>query len=845
MFVPRLAAAILVALTLAVTAGSAAHASASAPTSLHGFLLRADEPARTSFPRTPAFAWNPVAGADHYEFQLSTSDTFRDNAVIWSKTDLQSPVAAPPVTLPWITGSPHSLYARVRAYLADGTITPWSDDYGLDITPPPAPSPLPSTPGLLRWTPVPGADGYEVWLIDVGKMEVVFSNVLDEREFYTFHQSPAWVGTVRWRVRALRDDNLGRVNGVPVTQWGPWSSIYTSSNPPLSCPPEADTPFGKATCPIQLVSTVSDVVSDGSATASAHKLMPGFTWIGNQTMTGIPSELFRVYVFTDKQCINRVYTGSVVGSPAYAPRPFGPLQLPTTDVTGARGTYLPDGTEGADLTYDGQPITPTEQTPMATITTTLPLVNTGTPTTGGTGSGSGSDSGSGSGSGAAAQSTPFLDWGDSKFGAPVDLWDTNWPSGGYYWTVVPVAAVSPGALQTTIAAPGGVAGVTTLPVASSAGFAPGDTIKVGNAANQETVAVTSVDATSISLSAPLKLSHAPGEPVVRSGGSLRYVDLELPQDVCAAGRVARFGISSEPSVAAGGDAFASGLSAGGTLTSAGHTTAFYKPPVVAWTPALRAEAYQVQWSKTSYPFVPEADPATGAAGILTGSNAYVLPVAPGTWYYRVRGYDYSLPSGAQQMGWSDIAKVKVAAPTFQVVGGGTGAASTTHKTTKPGTSSSSSGTQRYSRGHVSVALPKTWIVAGKPPSGDILYAYRTAAAGEAYSFTTGTSVELEVSTAEGRGHKSWSDWAKEQVAAAKPYSTPGTVHARVVTEPGGKALLVTSRTQNVKNGRLLSSATYLFDAGSKSYFLDFTSNTANFPRYSAAISRAAASFRFH
>ena len=34
---------------------------------------------------------------------------------------LTSPVAAPNLTLPWITGSPHALYARVRADL--GTTT--------------------------------------------------------------------------------------------------------------------------------------------------------------------------------------------------------------------------------------------------------------------------------------------------------------------------------------------------------------------------------------------------------------------------------------------------------------------------------------------------------------------------------------------------------------------------------------------------------------------------------------------------------------------------------------------------------------------------------------------------
>ena len=41
--------------------------------------------------------------------------------------------------------------------------------------------------------------------------------------------------------------------------------------------------------------------------------------------------------------------------------------------------------------------------------------------------------------------------GSGVLGAPVDLWDTDWPSSGYYWTVIPVAAVSPGALKTSTA----------------------------------------------------------------------------------------------------------------------------------------------------------------------------------------------------------------------------------------------------------------------------------------------------------------------------------------------------------------------------------------------------------
>jgi hypothetical protein len=37
----------------------------------------------------------------------------------------------------------------------------------------------------------------------------------------------------------------------------------------------------------------------------------------------------------------------------------------------------------------------------------------------------------------------------------------------------------------------------------------------------------------------------------------------------------------------------------------------------------------------------------------------------------VRGFDYSLPTGAQQMSWSDPVQLVVAAPKFKLVTGGT------------------------------------------------------------------------------------------------------------------------------------------------------------------------------
>ena len=90
-------------------------AAARAPQQIHGFLLRADEPVVHTFSRTPSFAWSPVRGAGSYEVELATSQSFSDNSIVWSATNLRMPTVAVPISLPWITGNPYSLYAHVRA----------------------------------------------------------------------------------------------------------------------------------------------------------------------------------------------------------------------------------------------------------------------------------------------------------------------------------------------------------------------------------------------------------------------------------------------------------------------------------------------------------------------------------------------------------------------------------------------------------------------------------------------------------------------------------------------------------------------------------------------------------
>ena len=626
------------------------------PSGLHGFLLRANEPVTDSFPRTPSFAWNPVAGAVRYQFQLSTSSTFRENGLIWDANGLASPVVAPDISLPWITGNPHALYARVRAVVRSGA-TPWSQPFGFDMEPGSAPVPMPTYNGLLRWAPVEGASEYQVWFVDVPKIETVNTNVIDEREAYTFHHDSTWTGTVHWRVRALRwsidDKDNKKLNSIPEAGYGAWSPVYATSNSTF------------AGGPITLGPTVSDVVSTGSDSSPAHDITPGFTWSGDRALDGEQADLFRVYVFTDRECLNRVYTSAVVGAPAYAPRPHGPLGLPTTptDLTNAHTSYLTtDGPEPTSVTADGAKLQASESLPAAAPTTAVPVDSDTDPT-------SGTDSSTSSSSSSSSASPAQLDV-KADIGAPVDLWDTTWPQGGYYWTVVPVRALSPGALSTTVSAPT-LLGAITLPVGSGTGFKVGDSLDIGTGLTKESATIAAIAGNTLTLSGALKYAHAVGETVNRPGGNLVYVDMELAQDACAAGRVSRFGKNSQPSLTSDGGIFASGLSAAGRLATGNTQPRFYGSPLVAWTPAVGADAYEIQWSKSRYPFKPAPDPQhDNALGRLTLGTSAVLPLKPGVWYYRVRGFSFTLPTGAQQLSWSDPVRIVVAKPTFRVVRGG-------------------------------------------------------------------------------------------------------------------------------------------------------------------------------
>jgi hypothetical protein len=532
--------------TLVGGATSAMGAStAAAPTGLHGFLLRpGDAPSRT-FARTPSFAWSPVRGASCYELRLATSRSFEDSTIVWSNVAgggnagrscrgpraITIPATSLDVTLPWFTGQPYALYAQIRAITTRGA-TSWSAPYGFNMQWSERPVPMATKPGLIRWTPVEGATSYEVWYPDIRRSFRTHTNVADMREFYAFHDDPAWWATVRWRVRAVRQVRGSIPNGLPAVSYGPWSPLYATKNPDLA--------------PGKLVTrvSVSHVVSS-SWKGPAHQLMPALTWSGSG-LGGTPYGLFRVYAFTDRECVNVVFRGSVVGGPAFAPRLSGPLKLPGTvqELEDAAFETLPSSTSEGAKTFmaDGTPLTSSETV------------------------------------------------GEESPTAKVDLPDIDAKTTRYFWTVVPVG------IQ------------------------------------------------------------------VSSSGSLEYYDAEVPQDACEAGRVSTFAKLSKPAITASGAPYVAGLTpTGRLLASATSRPTVYSTPLVAWRPVVGATEYEVQWSRSTYPWRPRGT-------LRTKSTSATLKLGAGLWYYRVRGLN-DVQVGTPAMTWSRPAAVKIVKPTFTIARG--------------------------------------------------------------------------------------------------------------------------------------------------------------------------------
>ena len=233
---------------------------------------------------------------------------------------------------------------------------------------------------------------------------------------------------------------------------------------------------------------------------------------------GQPAELFRVYVATDRDCVNIVYRGAIVGSPAYAPRTTGPLALPQTDPDVAKAR--------------AKRSTSAARAP--------PSCSTARPR---------------------SRPRPAAASGTGPTGSPA-----------------PTPAMPRRARRGEDRPAGHGLADRRLLLDRRAG------------AHRAEAA-----------------GHRRRQLRSRTRIPIEYRESELPQDACQSGRVMRFGKTNPPVVTGVDRPFASGLSPKGRLTSAARATpSFYGTPLVAWQPALGAQEYEVQWSRTANPFKPVA-----------------------------------------------------------------------------------------------------------------------------------------------------------------------------------------------------------------------------------------------
>ena len=305
---------------------------AAAPSNLRGFLLRPNESVTHVFPRTPAFAWAPVRGRAllrvraRHEPQLqreldrlverplrrqagrrlrgrrrqlgqrrATAPATGSTAAAGRRRPARprpppripqsrhDPAAPRPGRLGRRRAARGSRASRTRCTPTSARSrtqgpTGWSKPFAFNMRWPSVPTPLPTQPGLVRWTPRPGRDGLPGLVpdFDVSK---VFSTTHERRR-------PARVLHLACEPELVVDRALARPRRAPRLRrhperppgdvsYGPWSPMYTATNP--------DTPRRQAAAD----SSRSRIERATRTTQSAHELMPAFTFTGDQGLDGV------------------------------------------------------------------------------------------------------------------------------------------------------------------------------------------------------------------------------------------------------------------------------------------------------------------------------------------------------------------------------------------------------------------------------------------------------------------------------------------------------------------------------------------------------------------------------
>ena len=171
---------------------------------------------------------------------------------------------------------------------------------------------------------------------------------------------------------------------------------------------------------VRPVAAVTALATSTPASPKAHEMTPAFVFAGTRDANGSKYGLYRVYVFSDKQCVNTVFRGAIVGGPAYAARNKGTIKLPTEEkeVADAAGQILEIGDEGKSYTAEGILSKAASEAASAAGVAATPVT---TPAAPGTGS-------------------PVEQASNSTW-PQIELLESGWPNGRFFWTVVPVKLV--------------------------------------------------------------------------------------------------------------------------------------------------------------------------------------------------------------------------------------------------------------------------------------------------------------------------------------------------------------------------------------------------------------------
>ena len=270
---------------------------------------------------------------------------------------IRIPATSVNLVLPWFTGKPYALYAHVSGRSRRAGATAWSMPFGFNMRWEATPVPLASKRRLVRWAAGRGRD--RVRRLVPGQCRKGHPDAHERRR----------------RARALQR-STSRTAGGRLVRWRVRAGAAGRRRAARTGCPRSRTAHGArrtrrrtrrgSSGKLQLRALRSRTRSARSRSRSRpsadarDRRSTGDHGARRARSTGSSARM----PFTDRDCVNAVFRGSVVGGPAFAPRISGPLGCPTNqgELDAALAGVLPSAKTETAKTFmaDGRPVTANE-----------------------------------------------------------------------------------------------------------------------------------------------------------------------------------------------------------------------------------------------------------------------------------------------------------------------------------------------------------------------------------------------------------------------------------------------------------------------------------------------------